>query len=74
MPKTELSFEEAIKKLEDIVKYLENDTLDLENSLKIFEEGIKLSGICNQKLAEAERKIEILLNKNNKNEPVPFKI
>lgn len=54
-------FEEAFKKLEDVVKKLEVGNLPMEKSLKLFEEGINLSRFCNKKLDEAEKKVEILL-------------
>jgi len=54
-------FEESLKKLEDIVNKLEGGDLALEESLKLFEEGIKLSRLCTKQLEEAERKVEILL-------------
>lgn len=54
-------FEEALNKLEKIVSKLEDGDISLEESLKLFEEGIRLSRFCNQKLEEAEKKIEILL-------------
>ena len=57
----ELKFEEALKKLETIVSEMESGDLSLENSLKRYEEGIKLSRFCSKKLKEAEKKIEILL-------------
>ncbi|MBZ5538244.1 MAG: exodeoxyribonuclease VII small subunit [Acidobacteriia bacterium] len=54
-------FESAIKRLEEIVAQLESGDLQLEKSLELFEEGIKLSRFCHTKLDEAERKVEILL-------------
>ncbi len=57
----EESFEEALKKLEDIVKKLEEGGLSLEDALKSFEEGIRLSRICHRILDETERKMEILI-------------
>jgi len=54
-------FEESLKKLEEIVKQLEQGDLTLEASLKLFEDGIKLSRLCSRQLEEAERKVEILL-------------
>ena len=48
-------------RLEEIVQKLEQGDLPLEQSLKLFEEGIRLSRICNTRLEEAERKVEILL-------------
>ena len=59
MPKEK--FEDALNKLEKIVSKLEEGDIPLEESLKLFEEGIRLSRFCNQKLDEAERKVEILL-------------
>ncbi len=56
----EIKFEKALKRLEEIVDELEKGDLDLDKSLEIFEEGIKMSRICSQKLDEAEKKIEIL--------------
>jgi exodeoxyribonuclease VII small subunit len=54
-------FEDALKKLEKIVSKLEEGEIPLEESLKLFEEGIRLSRFCNQKLDEVEKKVEILL-------------
>jgi exodeoxyribonuclease VII small subunit len=59
MPKEK--FEDALNKLEKIVSKLEEGDIPLEESLKFFEEGIRLSRFCNQKLDEAEKKVEILL-------------
>jgi exodeoxyribonuclease VII small subunit len=57
----EKKFEAALVRLEEIVKELEQGDLPLEQSLKLFEEGIKLSRICNRRLEDAERRVEILL-------------
>lgn len=56
----EIKFEKALKRLGEIVEELEKGELDLDRSLQIFEEGIKMSRICSKKLQEAEKKIEIL--------------
>jgi len=61
----EQKFEEALQKLEAIVKRLEDGNLSLEESLKAFEEGIRLSRFCSKKLDEAEKKVEILLRDNS---------
>lgn len=53
----ERSFEEALKRLEEIVSILENGDLPLDDSLKLFEEGAALSRTCNKKLDEAQQKI-----------------
>jgi len=66
-------FEDALNKLEKIVSKLEEGDIPLEESLKLFEEGIRLSRFCNQKLDEAEKKVEILLKgKNGILKPHPF--
>jgi exodeoxyribonuclease VII small subunit len=57
----EKKFEDALTRLEAIVKELETGDLPLDLSLKLFEEGIKLSRICNKRLEEAERRVEVLL-------------
>jgi exodeoxyribonuclease VII small subunit len=62
MTETEsLRFEDALKKLEEIVQRLERGELTLEDSLSCYEEGIRLSRLCHGKLEEAERKIETLV-------------
>ena len=69
----EKKFEPALMRLEEIVQELEQGDLPLEQSLKLFEEGIKLSRICNTRLEEAERKVEILLkDKEGKLKAQPF--
>jgi exodeoxyribonuclease VII small subunit len=57
----EKKFEASLARLEDIVQELEKGDLGLEQSLKLFEEGIKLSRICTKRLEDAERRVEILL-------------
>lgn len=54
-------FEKSLDRLESIVSQLEKGELALEEALKLFEEGVKISRFCNTKLDEAERKVEILL-------------
>jgi exodeoxyribonuclease VII small subunit len=56
----EMKFEQALKKLEEIVAGLENGDLNLDVSLKKYEEGVKLIRLCSKKLEEARRKVEIL--------------
>ena len=56
----DLSFEEALKKLEGIVESMESDELPLESLLARFEEGTRLAKICQTKLSEAELKIQQL--------------
>jgi exodeoxyribonuclease VII small subunit len=66
------SFEDALEKLEDITRELEEGDLSLEESLKHFDEGVKLAEYCNSKLSDAQKKVEILMKKNDSLEPVPF--
>ncbi len=63
----EKKFEAALGRLEEIVKELESGDLPLERSLKLFEEGTKLARVCNKRLEEAERKVEILLKDKSGN-------
>ena len=56
----EIKFEKAMTRLENIVEELERGDLDIDKSLEIFEEGIKMSRLCSKKLNEAEAKIEKL--------------
>ena len=63
----ELKFEKAIQRLEKIVDDLEKGELDIDKSLEMFEEGIKMSRLCSKKLNEAEAKIE-KLTRNQKGE------
>jgi exodeoxyribonuclease VII small subunit len=55
------TFEEAMKRLEEIVGQLEKGEIPLEETLSLFEEGVKLSRFCREKLDEAEKRVEILL-------------
>lgn len=59
----EPSFEEALSRLEEIVAKLESGETRLEESLRLFEEGMRFSAICQKRLDEADRKIETLLRK-----------
>lgn len=54
------SFEEAILRLEKIVKLLESGEASLDESIKLYSEGVELVGECNKKLDETERKIKLL--------------
>lgn len=58
----EINFEEAMKKLEQITAELEKGDLSLDESVKKFEEGIKLSKECNKILEDSEKRINILIN------------
>lgn len=61
------SFEASLKALEEIVRGLEEGDLPLEESLALFEQGIKLSRDCQMQLKQAERRIEVLLQEENGN-------
>ena len=56
----ELKFEDGLKRLEAIVAKLESGNLPLDDSLKLFEEGVKLVRFCNERLADAQQKVELL--------------
>ena len=58
----DITFEAAMKRLEEIIALLENGQLSLEESMKLFEEGTALADICGKKLNEAELKITQLQN------------
>ena len=59
----EPTFEEALKSLEDVVSKLESGETNLEESIRLFEEGMRLSGLCQKRLDDADRKIELLMRK-----------
>jgi exodeoxyribonuclease VII small subunit len=68
------SFEESLKKLETIVDRLEKGDLSLDDSLKLFEEGVGLSAACKKELDAAEGKVQILMKQRDgsfKTEPFP---
>ena len=64
----EPTFEQALQQLEQIVQKLEKGDLPLEESLRLYEDGIRLSRLCHGKLEEAEGKIEMLM-KDARGEP-----
>lgn len=59
------NFETSLEELERIVRELERGDLPLEKSLELFEQGVKLSRACQERLSEAERRIEILIRDNH---------
>ena len=67
-----MKFEKAMEKLEEIVHSLEKGDISLEDSLKFFEEGIKLSQVCMAKLDEAEKRVDILMKDKGKPVLKPF--
>lgn len=62
MSKSEKNFEELITELEDITNKLEKDNLTLDDSVQLFEKGMKISKECNEKLESAEKRITMLIN------------
>tara|TARA_Y100000590_G_scaffold422195_1_gene526622 strand:+ start:22 stop:249 length:228 start_codon:yes stop_codon:yes gene_type:complete len=61
-----LSFEESLKKLEDIVDKLDSGEIDLEKSVELYENGMKLKKICEEKLKKVELQIKKIKIENNK--------
>ena len=69
----EMKFEDALKRLEKIVADLESGDLSLDDSLKKYEEGVKLAQFCSKKLESARKKVEILVKSGSgKLEARPF--
>jgi len=68
-PEQARSFEASLEALEQIVQQLESGDLPLEKSLELFEQGIRLSRECQERLSQAERRIEVLL-RDNQGRPV----
>ncbi|MCQ6962354.1 exodeoxyribonuclease VII small subunit [Methanolobus chelungpuianus] len=66
------TFEESLEELEALVDRLERGQLLLDESLELFERGMKLARICNRKLSKAERKIEMLIEENGSLKTGPF--
>ena len=67
-----MSFESSLDELENLVEKLERGQLTLDESLGLFERGMKLTRVCDQKLSKAERKIEILIEENGKLKTATF--
>lgn len=70
-----MDFEKKLNRLEEIVAKMEGGDIPLEDSLKLFEEGVKLSRTCQTELDEAEQKVELLLGQDSQGQAVtqPFK-
>lgn len=60
-----MTYEQAVKRLEEIVSRLENKDTPLEESINLFEEGTKLAAFCNEKLSTAKQKITELSDNSN---------
>jgi exodeoxyribonuclease VII small subunit len=70
------TFEESLKQLEKVVDQLERGDLPLEESIKLFEDGVRLSSACKQELDAAEGKVQILMKERDgitRAEPFPSK-
>lgn len=65
-----MDFEKNLIRLEEIVGKMERGELSLDDSLKLFEEGVKLSKECHQRLSEAENKVRILMGVDEKGQAV----
>lgn len=65
-----MSFEKKLTRLEEIVQKMEAGEMSLDESLKLFEEGVKLSRDCNKELTEAEQKVKKLVGVDANGEPV----
>lgn len=61
MNNNEMTYESAVKRLEEIVDLLEKNEISLDESMKLFEEGTKLTAFCSEKLKAAEQKITELV-------------
>ncbi|MGX5915077.1 exodeoxyribonuclease VII small subunit [Aliidiomarina sp. Khilg15.8] len=69
---SELSFEQAMAELEQIVNQLEQGDLPLEQSLQQFERAVELSRLSQQKLQQAEQKVSVLLRQGNEEQLAPL--
>ena len=67
------SFEAGLQQLELIVKEMESGELPLERALELFEKGMQLSETCRKQLEEAETRVEMLIRKEGKMQPEPFR-
>ena len=73
MAQKKLSFEEAMKRLEEIVSHLEKGDIPLEESIRLFEEGSGLLALCSGMLEEAEQKVSLLRRRSDgATEEIPF--
>lgn len=72
-PDSVLSFESCLDELEKVVKQLEAGDLPLDRSLELFEKGMSLSDTCRKQLEEAETRVEMLIRKEGKLQPEPFR-
>jgi len=69
---SELTFEQAMERLDSIVSKLENGDVPLETAIELFQEGMKLSQLCGGKLEQVEQKIELLIETEQGFQKKPF--
>lgn len=76
MAERELKFEDAMERLDEIVEGLESEGTSLEDSIRLYEEGMKLVKVCEKKLAAAESKLEKVLPESSEDRPAvgPLKL
>jgi len=67
-----MNYEEALNKLESVIEQLESKELSLDDSLKLFKEGIDLYRFCNKKLNEAEKKVMMIIEEDGIIKDIPF--
>jgi len=65
--KNDMSFEEALKELEKIVEDLNNGDMELEKAITAYERGIQLKNICEERLKNAQERIELIQNNKQEN-------
>ena len=70
--KAEFDFETALQELEELVEKMENGNFGLEESLQQFERGVSLTRACQKALTDAEQKVRILMQENDKQALEPF--
>jgi exodeoxyribonuclease VII small subunit len=70
--KAALDFEQSLTDLQNLVERLENGELSLEDSLTAFEQGVRLTRDCQAALAQAEQKVQILMERDGELEEAPF--
>jgi exodeoxyribonuclease VII small subunit len=69
---SDLTFEQAMERLEEVVAQLEHGDIPLEEAIQLYGEGTKLAGICRKKLDWAEQQVEILVEENGEWSKKPF--
>ncbi len=65
-----MDFAKSLHRLEEIVSAMEGGQLSLEESLKLFEEGVQVSRLCQERLSEAEQKVKVLLKIDEEGRPI----